>query len=444
MFMLNFIQKRIQKSIDKINKKLSINEEDILEILREVKLALLEADVNLEVVKLFIKQVKEKALNSQIIGKLNQQQMVLKIFKDELTNILGNNPIEIKPKAFPTKIMMVGLQGSGKTTTSAKLAFYLRKKGIFKKPLLVGDDIYRPAARDQLDQLAKQNQIDFFTKNENDALLIATESIKKAENFNNDLVIIDTAGRLAIDEDLMQELKEIKRYTKPDYIFLVVDAMSGQDVINSAKKFHEELNLTGTIITKLDSDARGGAALSITHLLNINIAFIGTSEKISGLELFHPDRMADRILGMGDVLSLIEKASEEVDEKMMKKIGYKMISGKFDLNDLMNSLMQIKKLGKMKAILKLIPGMADKVSDEKIDEAENKFKIYTHLINSMTEVEKKNPKLLKNPTRKERIIKGSGRSPREYNMLVNDFERMAKQMKEMASNPQIKNGILNQ
>ncbi|MCY2902973.1 signal recognition particle protein [Mycoplasmopsis arginini] len=440
--MLDFIQRRIQKSIDKINKKLSINEEDILEILREVKLALLEADVNLEVVKSFIKQVKGKALNSQIIGKLNQQQTVLKIFKDELTTILGNKTIEIKPKSYPTKIMMVGLQGSGKTTTSAKLAVYFRKKGIFKKPLLVGDDIYRPAARDQLEQLAKQTQTDFYTKSENDALLIATKAIEAAEEHKNDLVIIDTAGRLAIDEQLMDELKNIKSKVKPDYIFLIVDSMSGQDVINTAKKFHEELNLSGTIITKLDSDARGGAALSITHLLQVPIAFIGVSEKITGLELFYPDRMADRILGMGDVLSLIEKASEEVDEKMMKKIGYKMISGKFDLNDLMNSLSQIKKLGKMKSILKLIPGMADKVSDEKIDEAENKFKVYTYLINSMTDLEKKNPKLLKNPTRKDRIIKGSGRSAREYNMLINDFERMSKQMKEMGSNPQIKNGIL--
>ncbi|MGX9363993.1 signal recognition particle protein [Mycoplasma sp. 527] len=440
--MLDFIQKRIQKSIDKINKKLSINEEDILEILREVKLALLEADVNLEVVKSFIKQVKEKALNSQIIGKLNQQQTVLKIFKDELTKILGSNSIEIKPKAIPTKIMMVGLQGSGKTTTSAKLSFYLRKKGIFKKPLLVGDDIYRPAARDQLEQLAKQTQTDFFTKKENDALLIAKQAIEAAEQYKNDLVIVDTAGRLAIDEELMNELEQIKKKIKPDYIFLVIDSMSGQDVINTAKAFHEKLNLNGTIITKLDSDARGGAALSITHLLQIPIAFIGISEKIAGLELFYPDRMADRILGMGDVLSLIEKASEEVDEKMMKKIGYKMISGKFDLNDLMNSLAQIKKLGKMKAILKLIPGMADRVSDEKIEEAENKFKIYTYLINSMTEQEKKMPKLLKNSSRKERILKGSGRSAREYNMLLNDFERMSKQMKELGNNPQIKNGIL--
>ncbi|MCV3733684.1 signal recognition particle protein [Mycoplasma enhydrae] len=440
--MLDFIQKRMQKSMDKINKKLSINEEDILEVLRDVKLALLEADVNLVVVKNFIKQVKEKAINSQIIGKLNQQQTVLKIFKDELTNILGQKSIDIKPKSSITKIMMVGLQGSGKTTTAAKLSVFFKKKNTFKNTLLVGDDIYRPAAREQLEQLAKQTQTDFYTQKENDAVLIAQNAIEHAEKNKNDLVIIDTAGRLAIDEELMNELKNIKKYTKPDYIFLVIDAMSGQDVINTAKIFHEELKLDGTIITKLDSNARGGAALSITHLLNIPIVFIGVSEKMSGLEIFYPDRMADRILGMGDVLTLIEKASEEVDEKMMKKIGYKMITGKFDLSDLMNSLAQIKKLGKMKAILRMIPGMADKIDDKKIEEAESKFKIYTFLINSMTELEKKNPKLLKNSSRKERIIKGSGRSAREFNMLVSDFERMSKQMKEMAANPQLKKGIM--
>ncbi|MBN4089471.1 signal recognition particle protein [Mycoplasma enhydrae] len=440
--MLDFIQKRMQKSMDKINKKLSINEEDILEVLRDVKLALLEADVNLVVVKNFIKQVKEKAINSQIIGKLNQQQTVLKIFKDELTNILGQKSIDIKPKSSITKIMMVGLQGSGKTTTAAKLSVFFKKKNTFKNTLLVGDDIYRPAAREQLEQLAKQTQTDFYTQKENDAVLIAQNAIEHAEKNKNDLVIIDTAGRLAIDEELMNELKNIKKYTKPDYIFLVIDAMSGQDVINTAKIFHKELKLDGTIITKLDSNARGGAALSITHLLNIPIVFIGVSEKMSGLEIFYPDRMADRILGMGDVLTLIEKASEEVDEKMMKKIGYKMITGKFDLSDLMNSLAQIKKLGKMKAILRMIPGMADKIDDKKIEEAESKFKIYTFLINSMTELEKKNPKLLKNSSRKERIIKGSGRSAREFNMLVSDFERMSKQMKEMAANPQLKKGIM--
>ncbi|WP_373438888.1 signal recognition particle protein [Metamycoplasma equirhinis] len=440
--MLDFIQRRMQKSMQKINKKMSINEEDIIEVLREVKLALLEADVNLDVVKVFTKQVKEKALDSQIIGKLNQQQTVLKIFKDELTNILGKKTCEVKSKNIPTKIMMVGLQGSGKTTSAAKLSVFFKKKNICKNPLLVGDDIYRPAAREQLEQLSKQINVDFFTKKENNAVLIANEAIDKAQDNHNDLIIIDTAGRLAIDEQLMQELKDIKKSIKPDYIFLVVDAMSGQDVINTAKKFHEELNLDGTIITKLDSDARGGAALSITHLLGVPIVFIGNGEKLSGLEIFHPDRMAERILGMGDVLTLIEKASEEVDEKMMKKIGYKMLTGKFDLSDLMNSLAQIKKLGKMKSILKMIPGMADKVDDAKIEEAEEKFRIYNYLLSSMTELEKKNPKLLKNASRKQRVLLGSGRSAREFNMLMADFERMAKQMKELASgNLKLKPGM---
>ncbi|WP_373437733.1 signal recognition particle protein [Metamycoplasma equirhinis] len=440
--MLDFIQRRMQKSMQKINKKMSINEEDIIEVLREVKLALLEADVNLDVVKVFTKQVKEKALDSQIIGKLNQQQTVLKIFKDELTNILGKKTCEVKLKNIPTKIMMVGLQGSGKTTSAAKLSVFFKKKNICKNPLLVGDDIYRPAAREQLEQLSKQINVDFFTKKENNAVSIANEAIDKAQDNHNDLIIIDTAGRLAIDEQLMQELKDIKKSIKPDYIFLVVDAMSGQDVINTAKKFHEELNLDGTIITKLDSDARGGAALSITHLLGVPIVFIGNGEKLSGLEIFHPDRMAERILGMGDVLTLIEKASEEVDEKMMKKIGYKMLTGKFDLSDLMNSLAQIKKLGKMKSILKMIPGMADKVDDAKIEEAEEKFRIYNYLLSSMTELEKKNPKLLKNASRKQRVLLGSGRSAREFNMLMADFERMAKQMKELASgNLKLKPGM---
>ncbi len=430
--MLDFIQKRMQKSMDKINKKMSISEEDIVEVLRDVKMSLLEADVNLEIVRAFTKEVKEKVLESKIIGKLNQQETFLKIFKDELVKILGQKKCEVKLKKVPTSIMLIGLQGSGKTTTAAKLSTFLKRKKICQNPLLVAADVYRPAAREQLKQLAKQIQTDYFTLDENDAIKIAKKSFDVAYNNKNDVVIIDTAGRLSIDDKLMDELKQIKRHVHPDYIFLVVDAMSGQDVINVAKTFNENLELDGSIITKLDSDARGGAALSISYLLQVPIVFIGVGEKTSNLELFHSDRMADRILGMGDVMSLIEKASEEVDEKLVKKIGYKMLTGKFDLTDLMNSLEQIKKMGKMKAILRMIPGLANKIDDTKIEEAENKFRIYTILINSMTEQEKKLPKLLKNAERKARILKGSGRSAHEYNMLLTDFERMVKQMKDMA------------
>ncbi len=430
--MLDFIQKRMQKSMDKINKKMSISEEDIVEVLRDVKTSLLEADVNLEIVRAFTKEVKEKVLESKIIGKLNQQETFLKIFKDELVKILGQKKCEVKLKKVPTSIMLIGLQGSGKTTTAAKLSTFLKRKKICQNPLLVAADVYRPAAREQLKQLAKQIQTDYFTLDENDAIKIAKKSFDVAYNNKNDFVIIDTAGRLSIDDKLMDELKQIKKHVHPDYIFLVVDAMSGQDVINVAKTFNENLELDGSIITKLDSDARGGAALSISYLLQVPIVFIGVGEKTSNLELFHSDRMADRILGMGDVMSLIEKASEEVDEKLVKKIGYKMLTGKFDLTDLMNSLEQIKKMGKMKAILRMIPGLANKIDDTKIEEAENKFRIYTILINSMTEQEKKLPKLLKNAERKARILKGSGRSAHEYNMLLTDFERMAKQMKDMA------------
>ena len=430
--MLDFIQKRMQKSMDKINKKMSISEEDIVEVLRDVKMSLLEADVNLEIVRAFTKEVKEKVLESKIIGKLNQQETFLKIFKDELVKILGQKKCEVKLKKVPTSIMLIGLQGSGKTTTAAKLSTFLKRKKICQNPLLVAADVYRPAAREQLKQLAKQIQTDYFTLDENDAIKISKKSFDVAYNNKNDFIIIDTAGRLSIDDKLMDELKQIKKHVHPDYIFLVVDAMSGQDVINVAKTFNENLELDGSIITKLDSDARGGAALSISYLLQVPIVFIGVGEKTSNLELFHSDRMADRILGMGDVMSLIEKASEEVDEKLVKKIGYKMLTGKFDLTDLMNSLEQIKKMGKMKAILRMIPGLANKIDDTKIEEAENKFRIYTILINSMTEQEKKLPKLLKNAERKARILKGSGRSAHEYNMLLTDFERMAKQMKDMA------------
>ncbi|MCU4117071.1 signal recognition particle protein [Mycoplasma zalophi] len=431
--MFDFIGNKIQKSIEKMNKKTIITEDDITEIIREIKLSLLEADVNLEVVKAFTKEVKRKILESGKIGNLNAQQTVIKIFNEELINILGKKTISIEVTKKPLTILMIGLQGSGKTTTSAKLAAYLRKKKIIENPLLVGADIYRPAARDQLESLSKQISVDFYTEKINDAVQIAQNSLTIAKDNKNDAIILDTAGRLAIDETLMDELIKIKKKTNPDYIFLVIDAMSGQDVINVAKTFNENLKINGTIITKLDSDARGGAALSITHLLNIPILFIGTSEKISGIEIFHPDRMANRILGMGDVLSLIEQAENNIDETKAKKISQRFLSGQFTLDDLMETMAQIKKLGKMTKIIKMIPGLSNKINEEQIDKAEQKFTTYQILINSMTKQERKNPKLLKIAERKQRILKGSGRSAREYNLLVTDYERMAKQMKEMSS-----------
>ncbi|MBU4690726.1 signal recognition particle protein [Mycoplasma zalophi] len=431
--MFDFIGNKIQKSIEKMNKKTIITEDDITEIIREIKLSLLEADVNLEVVKAFTKEVKRKILESGKIGNLNAQQTVIKIFNEELINILGKKTFSIEVTKKPLTILMIGLQGSGKTTTSAKLAAYLRKKKIIENPLLVGADIYRPAARDQLESLSKQISVDFYTEKIDDAVEIAQNALTIAKENKNDAVILDTAGRLAIDDTLMDELVKIKRRTNPDYIFLVIDAMSGQDVINVAKIFNENLKINGTIITKLDSDARGGAALSITHLLNIPILFIGTSEKISGLEIFHPDRMANRILGMGDVLSLIEQAENNIDEAKAKKISQRFLSGQFTLDDLMETMAQIKKLGKMTKIIKMIPGLSNKINEEQIDKAEQKFTTYQILINSMTKQERKNPKLLKIAERKQRILKGSGRSAREYNLLLTDYERMAKQMKEMSS-----------
>ncbi|MBU4692458.1 signal recognition particle protein [Mycoplasma zalophi] len=431
--MFDFIGNKIQKSIEKMNKKTIITEDDITEIIREIKLSLLEADVNLEVVKAFTKEVKRKILESGKIGNLNAQQTVIKIFNEELINILGKKTFSIEVTKKPLTILMIGLQGSGKTTTSAKLAAYLRKKKIIENPLLIGADIYRPAARDQLESLSKQISVDFYTEKIDDAVEIAQNALTIAKENKNDAVILDTAGRLAIDDTLMDELVKIKRRTNPDYIFLVIDAMSGQDVINVAKIFNENLKINGTIITKLDSDARGGAALSITHLLNIPILFIGTSEKISGLEIFHPDRMANRILGMGDVLSLIEQAENNIDEAKAKKISQRFLSGQFTLDDLMETMAQIKKLGKMTKIIKMIPGLSNKINEEQIDKAEQKFTTYQILINSMTKQERKNPKLLKIAERKQRILKGSGRSAREYNLLLTDYERMAKQMKEMSS-----------
>ena len=431
--MFDFIGSRMQKAIEKATKKTQLKETDILEITRDIKLALLEADVNLKVVKSFIDSIKEKVVGQELMKQLNPGQQMVKIVKEELTNILGNKVREFQINKKPFIIMMTGLQGGGKTTTTAKLAAYLRKKQNIEKILLVAADVYRPAAIQQLISLAKQINVDYYEKSSSqDVDLIVKEAIDKAYSEKYDLVIIDTAGRLSIDEKLMDELVRVKSIAKPNEIFFVADALSGQDIINVATTFNEKLKLTGSIITKLDSDARGGAALSIRYLLNVPIVFIGTGEKISNMDLFYPDRMAERILGMGDVLSLIEKAEEVIDEKKSKKMLHKMMKGEFDLDDLLDNLKQVKKLGSLQKILKFLPGNL-KVDNTKAEKADEKLKLFEIIISSMTLEERKKPRLLKNASRKERIIKGSGRSAQEYNMLINEFDQMKKRMKEFST-----------
>lgn len=430
--MLDFLGKRLQKSLGETNKKTTLKEEDILKVTRDIKMSLLEADVNLKVVKDFIGNIKEKIVGQDLMSQLNPGQQMVKIVKEELINILGKTTKEIKINSKPYVIMMTGLQGGGKTTTAAKLANYFRVKKQAEKILLVAADIYRPAAVEQLVTLAKSINIDCFEMGVKTPVeTIINNALNKAKEEKYDLVIIDTAGRLSIDELLMEELVLVKKITKPNQIIFVADALSGQDIINVATTFNQYLELTGSIITKLDSDARGGAALSIRYLLNIPILFIGTGEKVSNLDLFHPERMAERILGMGDVLTLIEKAESVIDEKASKKMMNKIMKGEFDLDDLLENLKQVRKLGKLSKIIKMLPGTA-KIDEDKIQKAEGKIKLFEILICSMTNAERKDPRLLKNASRKKRIIQGSGRTVQEYNNLVTEFDSMKKRMSGMS------------
>lgn len=430
--MFDFLGNKIQKSLSNISKKTTIKEEDIIKVTRDIKMSLLEADVNLKVVKEFVEKVKAKVVDQDLINKLNPYQQVVKIVKDELVKILGGETKNIKIDKKPYVIMLCGLQGGGKTTSVAKLAAYFRKNKDAEKILIVAADIYRPAAVEQLKKLAKEINIDCFEKGVNSSVeIIVKSAMEKAHSEKYDLVLVDTAGRLSIDEKLMLELENVKKLINPHKIIFVADAMSGQDIINVATTFNNHLKLNGTILTKLDSDARGGAALSIRFLLNIPIYFIGTGEKINNLDLFHPTRMADRILGMGDVLSLIEEAENVVDKDKSKKLFNKMLKGNFDLDDLLENLRQVKKMGKISRILKMLPNTI-KIDKNKLEGAQDKLELYEVLISSMTADERKNPKLLKNASRKQRIIKGSGRDSREYNKLISDFESMSKKMKEMA------------
>ena len=391
-------------------------------------IALLEADVNYKVVKVFVSNVKEKALGQQVYTKLNPSEMVIKIVKDELVELLGSDRSELAyNKNKPTIIMLVGLQGSGKTTTAAKLANLMKNK-LKKKVLLAACDVYRPAAIDQLAQLASELKVDLVNMGDKvNPVDIALKAKEKAYNDHYDVLIIDTAGRLQIDEPLMEELKNIKEKVKPDEILLLTDALAGQDTVNVAKTFNDTLGLTGDIMSKMDGDSRGGAALSISYVTGVPIKFIGTGEKITDLDIFYPERMAERILGMGDVLSLIDKVQENIDEKEAKKAVNKMMGGKFTLDDMLDQMKQVKKLGSLKSLMKLIPG-APKISDEQFKLVEDEMKNFEVIINSMTKEERENPEILKN-SRKCRIAKGSGKTNADVNRVLKKYEEMKKQTK---------------
>ena len=428
--MFENLSDRLQELAHKIKGYGKITEDNIADMMREIRLSLLEADVNYKVVKEFTNKVKEKALGEEVNKSLNPGGLFVKIVRDELQELLGgdNAPLVIDKK--PTITMLVGLQGSGKTTTNGKLANFLRKKH-GKKPLLVACDVYRPAAIDQLKQIGKELNIPVYSEGIGNPVEISKNAINYAKENGYDYILIDTAGRLHIDEELMNELKEISKEVKPDEILLVIDAMMGQDAINVITGFNDALNLTGVILTKLDGDTRGGVALSVRHLTNIPIKFIGVSEKMDGLTEFHPDRMANRIIGMGDVISLVEKVQDEIDDKEAMKAAKKMSKGTFDLEDFLAQLNQIKKLGPLENLLKMIPG-AKKMG---LDNAKIEPKQMAHIeaiVLSMTPEERHNPDIIK-ASRKQRIAKGCGLTVTDVNKLLNQFEEMKKMMKMMSN-----------
>ena len=426
---------KLQNTFKKLRGKGKITEKDIKEAMREVKLALLEADVNFKVVKTFVKNVSEKCVGSEVLESLTPAQQVIKIVNDELTDLMGGSESKLEFAGVgPTVIMLVGLQGAGKTTMCGKLALQLRKNHN-KKPLLVACDIYRPGAIKQLEVVGKQIDVPVFQMGDKvSAVEIATEGIKHARENGNNVVIIDTAGRLHIDEALMTELEDVKQAVNPSEILLVVDSMTGQDAVNVAENFNNSLDLTGVILTKLDGDTRGGAALSIRHMTSKPIKFIGVGEKMSDFEVFHPDRMASRILGMGDVLSLIEKAQEAIDEKEAKELGQKMMENDFTYDDYLTAMEQMKKLGSLSKIMEMIPGVPKEMKDIDFDASEKQLGRVKAIIYSMTPKERRNPKLLAgSSSRKKRIAKGSGTSLQEVNKLIKGHEMMRKQMKQMKS-----------
>ncbi len=428
--MFEYMGDRLSNAIKNIKGMGRITEENIGDAMREIRMALLEADVNYEVVKEFIKNVKEKALGLEVEKNLKPEELFIKLVKDELVSLLGGDYVALEVGKMPTIIMMVGLQGSGKTTTSGKIANLVRKKNK-KNPLLVACDVYRPAAIDQLCEIGASLNIPVFEKGKEKPLEIVKEALVYAKENKHDFVIIDTAGRLHIDEELMDELVSIEEYAKPNEILLVIDAMMGQDAINVIKGFNDKLGLTGAILTKMDGNTKGGVALSVRHLTNVPIKFIGDSEKLDGLSEFYPERMAERILDMGDILSISEKVEGIVSEEEASNMAKKMKKGDYTLEDFLTNLKQIKKLGPLENILKMLPG-ARKMGLGNININPKDMAHVEAIILSMTPYEREHPEVLKN-SRKVRISKGSGRSVEEINRLLKQFEQMKMMMKQVSN-----------
>jgi len=426
--MFDNLSSKLDKAFQVLKGHGKITEINVAETLKEVRRALLDADVNFKIAKEFTVRVKEKALGQKVLTSLQPGQLLVKIVKDELAELMGSEAVGVNLEGKPAVILMSGLQGSGKTTFTGKLALHLKKKQV-KKPLLVACDVYRPAAIDQLGIVAEQVGATLYEdREEKDPVKIALAALELAKKDNHDLVIIDTAGRLAIDEVLMKEIKVIHAAVQPSETLFVVDAMTGQDAVNTAKAFNDLLNFDGVILTKLDGDTRGGAALTIKSVVNKPLKFIGTGEKMEAIDVFYPERMADRILGMGDVVSLVERAQEQFDEEQARRINKKIAKNQFGYDDFLSQIQQVKKMGNMKDLMGMIPGVGKMMKDVDVDD--NAFAGIEVIIGSMTPKERSQPQLM-NHSRKIRIAKGSGKSVEEVNQLIKQFEQMGKMMKMM-------------
>ncbi len=424
--MFDNLSERLERSFKILKGEGKITEINVAETLKDVRRALLDADVNYKVAKNFTDTVKEKALGQNVLTAVKPSQLMVKIVHDELTTLMGGDTAELELKGRPAIILMSGLQGSGKTTFSGKLALMLKTKKN-RKPLLVACDVYRPAAIDQLKVLGEQINVPVYSElDSKDPVQIALHAIQEAKAKGNDVVIVDTAGRLAVDEQMMNEIEAIKKAINPDETLFVVDSMTGQDAVNTAREFNERLDFNGVVLTKLDGDTRGGAALSIRTVVNKPIKFVGTGEKLEAIDVFHPSRMADRILGMGDIVSLVERAQEQYDEEEAKKLQKKIQKNQFDFDDFLTQIHQIKKMGNLKELASMIPGVGKAIKDIDIDD--NAFKSIEAIIYSMTPYERKHPEIL-NGTRRTRIAKGSGTNIQEVNRLLKQFEQTRKMMK---------------